>query len=266
MRGLLASCKSLLLFVLLIFVTSSVGRLWICSCLGRFLCLGLFGSMWSFLWSSIRVRVLFVGICSFLVLVCREWRWISWTRNHVFDHGLALSCLIFFNVVSSKSMCISAFGHSSSPSNSFVILLMHSGISLCFLVAIFLTKIVWFLLHLVVGMFWGHLLPFVGGIFFRCFGMFCFVCIVLPFVNIFLIFLLSPVIFGLFPQYCIIIFSCVAFFFLSLHVPAFSLCFWPVFVDFFICVSSRNSHPGFDFFFVLFEGIPIFSQTNFAPA
>ena len=35
-----------------------------------------------------RVHALLIGICSFLVLVCREWRWISWTRNHVFHYSL----------------------------------------------------------------------------------------------------------------------------------------------------------------------------------
>ena len=33
------------------------------------------------------------------MLVFREWRWISWTRSHVFHHGLALSSLIFFLVL-----------------------------------------------------------------------------------------------------------------------------------------------------------------------
>ena len=47
--------------------------------------------MWSFFWSSIRISVLLVGICSFLVLICREGRWISWTRNHTFHHGLGFS-------------------------------------------------------------------------------------------------------------------------------------------------------------------------------
>ena len=45
-----------------------------------------------------------------------------------------------------------------------------------------------------------HLPQLVGRIFFRCFGMFCFICIALPFVDIFLIFLLLPGLFGLFPQ------------------------------------------------------------------
>ena len=68
------------------------------NCLGWFLCVGLFGSMWFFLWSSIQVHVPLVSICSFQVLVCREWSGISWTRNHVFHHGLAFSSLVSFLV------------------------------------------------------------------------------------------------------------------------------------------------------------------------
>ena len=94
-RDLLANSKSLLLFVLLIFFTSSVGRLWVCSCLGWFPWGSLTGSIWSFLWSSIRVPVFLVGVCTILLLVCRDWRWIYWTRIHVFYHGLAFSNLIF---------------------------------------------------------------------------------------------------------------------------------------------------------------------------
>ena len=76
-RGLLPSSKSFPLFMLLIFSTLLVGKLSVYNYLGRFLRLGLSGSVWSFLRSSIRLRVLFVGICSFLVPVCREWRRIS---------------------------------------------------------------------------------------------------------------------------------------------------------------------------------------------
>ena len=97
-RGLLGSDKSLPLFVLL-FSTSSVGKLWICNYLEWFLCFVHFGSMCSFLLTSIQVRVPFVSICSFLVLVSLEWRWNSWTRNHVFYHDLAFSNLISFSVV-----------------------------------------------------------------------------------------------------------------------------------------------------------------------
>ena len=75
-------------------------------------------------------------------------------------------------------------------------------------------------------MFSCHLHPLVGRIFFCCFEMFCFVCIVLPFVNISLIFLLSPVLSGLFiSSSCIVFFSCFAFSFLSLHIPVSILLF-----------------------------------------
>ena len=76
--------------MLLVFSTSLVGK-FVYNCLEQFLFLGPFGSIWSFLWPSSLVLVLLVSICSFLALVCREWRWISWTRNHVFHRCLAFS-------------------------------------------------------------------------------------------------------------------------------------------------------------------------------
>ena len=99
--------------------------------------------------------------------------------------------------------------------------------------------------------------------------MFYFVCIVLPFLDIFLIFLPSPVLSGLFLQVVLLFFSSVAFSSSPQHVPAFfPFIIFASFRRFIICVSSQISHPGFDFFslFVLFKGTPIFSQTNFAPA
>ena len=159
-------------------------------------------------------------------------------------------------------MCISVLEPSSSPSSSLVILFILSAFSMFFFVDLFLSKIIRFLLHPVVGMFPCHSLPIVDRIFFRCFGKPCFVCIVLPFVDISLIFLLSPALSGLFLHVPVI------FPFFPRLFQRFSLflSFWLVFVIFLICISSRISHPGFDCFFVLFEGNPIFSQTNFAPA
>ena len=89
-----------------------------------------------------------------------------------------------------------------------------------------------------------------------------FVCIVLPFLDIFLIFRLSPVLSGSFPKVVLLFFL---YYLLSLHVPVSFLSFiiLACFCRFFICVSSRISHPGFDLFFVLFVGTLIFSQTNF---
>ena len=102
-----------------------------------------------------------------------------------------------------------------------------------FWVAIFLSKIVRFLLHPVVGMFSCYPLPIVDRIVFHCFGKSCFVRIVLPFVDISLIFLLSPALSGLFPQV-------VLFFFPVLPVPFSRLfqrlsffSFWLVIVVFF---------------------------------
>ena len=106
--------------------------------------------------------------------------------------------------------------------------------------------------------------PLVGRIFFFCcFGMFCLVCIVLLFLDIFLIFLLSPVLSGLFPQVVLLFFLVLL---LSQRVPEFFLCFiiLACFRSFLICVSSRISHPGFEFLFV--KRTPIFSQTIFSPA
>ena len=159
-------------------------------------------------------------------------------------------------------MFISAFGPSSSLSNYLVIFFIHSTFSLCFLVAIFPSKIVRFLLYPFVGIFLCHLLPVVDRIFFWCFVMSCFVGVVLAFVDIPLNFFLSSVLFGFFflKFYCYF-FLVLHFFFLFLHIPASSVCFiiFVRFRRFSICVSSRISHPRFDFVFELFEGIPIFS-------
>ena len=97
-------------------------------------------------------------------------------------------------------------------------------------------------LHLV-GIFLCHLLPEVGRIFFRCFGMSSFVSIVLSFVGISLIFLHSPVLSGLFPQVILLFFLALPFPFCSIHVPVSFLCFIILACFrrfFFICVSSRN--------------------------
>ena len=112
---------------------------------------------------------------------------------------------IFFSIVLSKSMCISAFGPSSSP-NSFALLLTHLTFFLFLLVANIYSKIVrFFCIQLFVIS--CHLPPpLVGRIPFRCFEISRFVSIVLPFVDISLIFLLSPVLSGLLPQVVLLFF------------------------------------------------------------
>ena len=107
-------------------------------------------------------------------------------------------------------MCISPFGPSLRPS-SLVILFIHSAFSLCFLVAIFSYKNVRCLWRPVVGIFLCHAFPVFGRIFFRSFWMSCFVCIVLPFVDISLIAIISPELSGSFPKVVLLFFSCCLF-------------------------------------------------------
>ena len=93
----------------------------------------------------------------------------------------------------------------------------------------------------------------------------CFVCIVLPYLDIFLIFRLSPVAFGLFSR--VVFFTRISFSFLPQHVPEFFCRISFVCCrKFLICVSRRNYHPGFKFLFLFFRGTPISSQTNFIHA
>ena len=81
----------------------------------------------------------------------------SWPGAFQFD--------ILYSVVLSKSMSISVLGPSSYSSSSLVILFIHSAFLLRFLVAIFLSKIVRFLLQHVVVMFSCHSLPIMDIIF-----------------------------------------------------------------------------------------------------
>ena len=100
-------------------------------------------------------------------------------------------------------------------------------------------------------MFSYHLSPLVGRISFRCFRMSSFVCIALPLVDIFLIFLFFRQYFLVyflkvycyFSLYCLFlfVFTCSSVFPSLYNFGLFSLIF-------FICVSSRISYPGFDFF------------------
>ena len=115
-------------------------------------------------------------------------------------------------------------------------------------------------------MFSCHSLPIVDRISFRCFGMSYFVCTVLPFCRYLFNLPSLASIFWFISSSCTVIFPHVAcsFFPPPRLFQRLSSSFGLVFVVFFICDSSLISYPGFCCFFVLFEGIPIFSQTNFA--
>ena len=115
--------------MLLIFSTSLVGKLWVCNCLGRFLCLGI---------NAVLPLVILSGtcpVCRHLFISNASLSWIevnflnqkpcilSWPGVFQFD--------TFLSVVLSKSVCISAFGPCSRCSSSLVVLFIHSAFSLC---------------------------------------------------------------------------------------------------------------------------------------
>ena len=137
-------------------------------------------------------------------------------------------------------------------------------------VSIFCSEIVLFPCHPVVGMSSCILLLLAGRIFFRCFGMSCFVCIVLSCLDIFLVFFLSPEPSDLFPWVVLFVFLVMLLF--SFRPDIFQRFLWVlwfllvIYRRFLICVSRLISHPGFEFLFVFYGGTPILSQTSFAPA
>ena len=130
------------------------------------------------------------------------------------------------------------------------ILFIHSAVFvMLFLVAIVLSiqkrsRSLW---RLVVGMFSCNAHPVVVRIFFRsCFGMSCFVHIVLPFGDISLISLLSTELSSLFPQVVLLFFTCCLFhsvpkysrIFLFYHFDPLSLIFYLCFPILVLTVSS----------------------------
>ena len=166
---------------------------------------------------------------------------------------------IFFNVVLSVLMSIFAFGPSSSLSNSFPCCLSIRPFCYVLLVAIFCSKIVLLSSHLVVGMFSCYL-PLladrISSLFWNV--LFCLHCFTLyrylfnlpSFASIFWFISLS----------FIVIFLMLLFPFCLKRFLRFFVCFiiFACCQRFLICLSSRISHPGFEFMFVLFLGEPRF--------
>ena len=94
--------------------------------------------------------------------------------------------------------------------------------------------------------------------FFPYFGVSCSVCIVLSYLNIFLVYLLLPVTFGLFPRAVMFFPRWVVFFFSSEHVPAFF-----TFLSFFFALSFLLVV--IDFFFAFPVEFPI-QVLSFSPS
>ena len=84
-----------------------------------------------------------------------------------------------------------------------------------------------------------------------------FVCIVLSCLNIFLVCFLSPVPSGLFSRVVLSVLLVLLFPFLSQYVQGFSSIL-SFLLRFLIRVSSRNSHPGFEFLLVFWGEPPFF--------
>ena len=156
-----------------------------------------------------------VIICSFLVHVCREWGWISWTRIHVFHHGLVFSNLISFLVSFWVFRCVFPI---SGVLRILLVLMLYCWMYTFNLFAMHFGCHIFvqncsFSLASACWHFLCHALPVVNKIYFCCRGMSCFVCIVLSFVNISLISLLSPYFSGLFPHVVLLFFLVMSFHF-----------------------------------------------------
>ena len=110
-------------------------------------------------------------------------------------------------------------------------------------------------LHLLAGsflsLFWKHL--------------FCLYCLILS-RYLFRLPSFASTFWFIFSSY-IICANCVVLLFFSQHILAFFF-YLSIFAcrRFLICVSSRISHPIFEFLFVFYKGTPIFPLTNFAPS
>ena len=134
----------------------------------------------------------------------------------------------YFLSISLSGLMYFSFCPSSSPSNTFSMLFIHSAFLLCFLrCAIFCPQIALFPYHPVVGLSSCNLFLLEDRIFFHCFG----------------------------SSNCIVCFTYVAYSFLSQHVLEFFLCLiiFTCCRRFLICISSQISQPGFEFLLVFWE-------------
>ena len=135
----------------------------------------------------------------FITRVILSWMEVYFLSQQPYiPNGLLFSSLIRVSVVLSKSMCISAFGPSSSPFNSLVILFINRSFSLWFFSCYI---IVWNCSISLASYCWYVFVssPSFDKISFRCSWISCFVYIDLPFADTSIIFLFSPGLSGLFP-------------------------------------------------------------------
>ena len=159
-------------------------------------------------------------------------------------------------------MCFSAFGPSAFPSTSLIILFIHSAFS-CFWLPYFCPKSFAFPCIQLLECFRVISSHLFAEFSFIVFTYPSFVCIVLHFVDISLVFFLWFISWS-----CTAIFSCAVISLSSPHVPAFFLCliilasFW----IFFYLRFQLNFPSWFWIFLRAFWGDPKFLQANFPPA
>ena len=235
----------------------------------------LLGSFWI---NVVLPLVIYLGMCAlcrhlFISSACLSWMEVNFLNQKpcIASWPVVFQLDIFFRIIFSKSICISAFRPSLSPSNSLVIVYSFSLFVGFFWLPYFSPELFSFFCIWLFALF-----PIISSQLLIEFSFIVLECPVLP-----VLFTLCRYLFNLLSftstfwfisLSCIVIFSffllsCIAFSFLFRHIPVSFHCFiiLACFRRFFICISSWISPPGFDFSFVLFEGMPIFTQTNFAP-
>ena len=201
-------------------------------------------------------RDLFISVASLSLLVVN-----FLTRFHVCHHGPEFSNLQFLSDDLSESRYTFAFRFSSSACNSFFMLF-----PFCFLIRslyyYFLLQNCFFTLVFGSGYVFRLFPLLVGKIFFGCFWMSCSVFIVWSYLDIFLVFFLSPVLSDLSPRMILFVLVVLIILFSSEDILAFFVRF-SIFAccpSFLICVFSRISHLGFVWLLVLFKITPIFHR------
>ena len=152
-------------------------------------------------------------------------------RIHVCHSGQEFSNLVFLCVALCESMCIFAFGLSLSPSNSFPNLLIFSTFLLLSLRCHILFQNCFCFLVIRLLVYLGAIFPNALVNLFCCFGIYFLFCIVLPCLDIFLVFLLCQhLLINFLKLYCLF-YLCYVF----LFVPACSSVF-PLFYHYFMLV------------------------------
>ena len=167
--------------------------------------------------------------------------------------------MYFLNVSLSESRCLLVLGLFSSHCNSFSMLFINSVFLLCSLRPHILFQNCFASFSSVCWNFFVHSTLLAGRIFFPCFRMSCFVYIVWFCVGIFIAFFLSPTLSDLFSQVVLFVLSFVLLF--SFRQNLFQ-CFSSILSFLLHCISILIFHPGFEFLFVIFRGLPILKRTN----